>query len=190
MKFNRYSGFTLVEMMIAMVVLAILITVGAPAFTKMIKDNRILGDSYALRAALDGARSEAIAQRSSVTFCRSSNGSTCTGNWNQGYIAFQDRDGDGVRDDVNDPNELYFSKVIDSDAVDITYTNVNSFNRVTFDSQGYARRFQGTFAFCDDRGASDARGVIVTSGGLVRSAQDPNETGTVLDLGGTAVVCP
>lgn len=188
MKFNRYSGFTLVEMMIAMVVLAILITVGAPAFTKMIKDNRILGDSYALRAALDGARSEAIAQRSSVTFCRSSNGSTCTGNWNQGYIAFQDRDGNGVRDDVNDPNELYISKVIDTDTVTIAYSNAA--NRVNFDSQGYARGFQGTFTFCDDRGAPDARGVIVTSGGLVRSAQDPNDAGTVLDLGGVAVVCP
>ena len=63
MKFKRHSGFTLIEMMIAMVVLAVLITVGAPAFTKMIKDNRLLGEAYGLRAALDGARSEAIAQR-------------------------------------------------------------------------------------------------------------------------------
>ena len=62
----------------------------------------------------------------------------------------------GARDDVNDPNELYFSKVADVDTVTITYSNAA--NRVNFDSQGYARGFQGTFAFCDDRGAADARG--------------------------------
>ena len=167
----RAKGFSLVEMMIALVVLAVLIAITAPGFSDLIKNNRMLSQVYAMRAALNGARSEALAQRSFVTLCRSSDGASCSGEWNEGYIAFVDNDGDGVVDDPNDPggDQLIIAKVLDSDTLAITYSNAA--NRVRFDSQGYARGFDGSFTLCDDR--DGGREVVVSAAGVVR-APDPN----------------
>lgn len=169
---NRARGFSLVEMMIALVVLAVLIVITAPGFSDLIRRNRMLTDVYAMRAALNGARSEALAQRSFVTLCRSSDGTSCSGDWNQGYIAFVDNDGDGIVDDPNAPggDKLFFARVIDSDTLTITYNNAE--NRVRFDSQGYARGFEGRFKLCDDR--DGGREVIVSAAGVIR-APDPND---------------
>jgi type IV fimbrial biogenesis protein FimT len=179
MKITRESGFSLIEMMIALIVLAVLVAIAAPGLSDLIRNNRMLSQVYAMRAALNGARSEALAQRSFVTLCRSSDGASCIGEWNDGYIAFVDNNGDGIVDDPNSPagDQVFIAKVLDSDTLDIAYSNAA--NRVRFDSQGYARNFEGTFSFCDDRSDADARGVIVTPVGVVR-ALDPNDPITCL----------
>ena len=188
----RDRGFTLVEMMIALVVLAVLILVAAPAFTKLIKDNRMLSEVYGLRAALNNARSEALAQRTFVTLCRSDDGLTCSGaEWDAGFIAFTDQNGDGTVDDPNDPDgdDIFITKIIDSSGLE-KFTFSNGANRVRFDSRGFARGFEGTFTLCDDRNAPDARGVIVTAGGIVRAAvEDPNNPGVVIDHEGNDLDC-
>ena len=174
MTITRARGFSLVEMMIALVVLAVLIVITAPGFSDLIRNNRLLSQVYAMRAALNEARSEALAQRSFVTFCRSNDGATCSGNWNEGYIAFLDFDGDGAVDDPNAPDgdQVFFSKSLDSDELDIDYSNAQ--NRVRFDSQGYARTFDGVFTFCDDRQEMAARRMRVSPGGVLQ-ALDPND---------------
>ena len=52
-------GFTLVEMMIALLVVAVVLAIGAPSFYNFIKNNRMLSLVYELRAVLNNARSEA-----------------------------------------------------------------------------------------------------------------------------------
>ncbi len=175
MSTGRAGGFTLLEMMIALVVLAVLLAVVAPGFSNLIKNNRMLSELYALRAALNGARSEALAQRNFVTLCRSDDGADCGGDWNDGYIAFLDVNGDGAVDDPNSPDgdRIFISRVEDSSgASDLAFSNAA--NRVRFDSQGYARAFDGVFTFCDDRKEPDAKRMAVTAVGVVRSL-DPND---------------
>lgn len=188
---HKQRGFTLVEMMVTLLVLGVLLAIGAPGFSELIKNNRMLSETYGLRAALNTARSEALAQRTFVTLCRSDDGASCSGDWNDGYIAFRDVDGDGTIDDPNDPagDQIFLAKVLDLDSVEITYSN--GANRVRFDSQGYATNFNGTIELCDDRGADDARGVIVSPGGIVRAAvPDPNNPdGRVLDHLGAELDC-
>lgn len=178
MKINRVTGFTMIEMMMTLVILAVLIAVSAPGLSSYIKNNRMLSQVYSMRAVLNGARSEALAQRTAVTVCRSENGTSCSGDaWNKGYIAFIDADRDGKVDDLADPR-IFSATVIDAESLDISYSNGDptdaESNVVSFDSQGYARDFGGTFTLCDSRGETAARGVIVSPSGSVR-ALDPND---------------
>ena len=171
---GKAGGFTLVEMMVALLVLAVLIVISAPGFTNLIKNNRMLSHMYAMRAALNGARSEALAQRNFVTLCRSADGVTCSvGDWNTGFIAFLDDDRDRVVDDPND--QIFISKVLDADTLEVTKILTGQPDWVQFDSRGYAANSsQGTFRVCDNRGDDFMRGIRVTPGGMV-VALDPND---------------
>jgi type IV fimbrial biogenesis protein FimT len=202
MKNIQSRGFTLIEMLIALVVLAVLIVVSAPAFRELIQNNRMLSEVYGLRAALNSARSEALAQRAFVTFCRSSDGAACIGaDWKDGYIAFRDMNGNGAVDDPNNPDgdQIFIAKVIDSSSMDdIKYEDRdgNAVNMLQFNSRGYARgpggvSTSGTFTICDYREESDASGIVITAGGVVRAAvEDPNDPGVARDLRGAELDCP
>ncbi len=84
----RESGFTLIELMITMVILAILLSLGVPSFQSVIARNNVASAASVLSASLSLARSEAIKRGTTVTVCKSSDGSSCvtSGDWSQGWI--------------------------------------------------------------------------------------------------------
>ena len=185
----RASGFTLVEMMIVLLVLAVVLSLGAPGFSDLIKNNRMLTQVYEMRALLNNARSEALSQREFVVFCSSDDGESCGGSWQDGYIAFVDLDADGAVTDPEDPDGdiIIQSRVRETNWEKFAYSNAN--NRVRFDNQGYAIGFNGTFTICDDRGETEARGLIVTASGIVRSAEVRDDDDVLLDDQGDALDC-
>ncbi|TNF61933.1 MAG: prepilin-type N-terminal cleavage/methylation domain-containing protein, partial [Burkholderiales bacterium] len=73
------SGFTLIELMVTITVLAVLLGVGVPSFQATIQGNRITTAANDLVAALQYARSEAVRRGVNVTVCSSNDQSTCSG---------------------------------------------------------------------------------------------------------------
>lgn len=63
----RDQGFTLIEMLVVMTVLAIMLAVGVPSFRNFIAGQKVKTASYDLMAALVLARSEAIKRNTDVT---------------------------------------------------------------------------------------------------------------------------
>lgn len=79
-------GFTLVELLVTIAVAAILLTVAVPNFQMFVLNSRMASQANDLITAFNMARSEAVKRAASVTVCASSNGTTCTGTWAQGWI--------------------------------------------------------------------------------------------------------
>ena len=88
-------GFTLIEVMTALMVLGILFAVAIPNFREMTRSNRVAGAQNDLVTALAVARNEAIHQSTTVAVCASANGTTCSGltDWTSGWIVFTDSTG-------------------------------------------------------------------------------------------------
>lgn len=85
----RHSrGLTFIELMVAMVLLAILIATAIPNFNDAILGARLNAFAGSLLGSLQVARSEAIKRNANVTVCASANGTTCagSGSWEQGWI--------------------------------------------------------------------------------------------------------
>jgi type IV fimbrial biogenesis protein FimT len=93
---KKYSGFTLVELMITLAIVGILLMVGVPSLKTFMQGNQLIAASNELVSALHVARSEAIKLNSRISICDSSDGKTCglTGDWSNGWIVFVDANGD------------------------------------------------------------------------------------------------
>jgi len=84
-------GFTLIELMVTLAVLAILTMVAVPNFRDTIRRSRVSAASNALLADLHYARAEAINRGQLVSLCPSSNGSSCTAGgaaWEAGWLVY------------------------------------------------------------------------------------------------------
>ncbi|MCD9086513.1 GspH/FimT family pseudopilin [Stenotrophomonas sp. SY1] len=71
-------GFTLVELMVTIAVLAIIAAIAVPSMQGIIKSNRLSAASTELVAALQLARAEAVRRNARVTVCASDDGLACT----------------------------------------------------------------------------------------------------------------
>ena len=96
---HREPGFTLIEMMVTLTLLAILIALVTPSFRGLLADNRAAAQANALVGSLMLARSEAIKRNAPVVLCRSNSGTSCAGSeWEDGWILWADMDRDGTLD--------------------------------------------------------------------------------------------
>lgn len=94
----RNRGFTLIELMVTVAVLAILLTIALPSFKGVIQSNRVATSTNELIATLSLARSEAIRNSRGSGVCASSAGAACDGTWEQGLMVWGDTNGNGEFD--------------------------------------------------------------------------------------------
>ncbi|WP_242112392.1 GspH/FimT family pseudopilin [Luteimonas aquatica] len=92
-------GFTLVELMITVAVLAIVCAIAFPSFEGVMRSNRLATTTNEMIASLSLARSEAIRSAHPASICGSDDGSACSDDWEGGWLVWDDADGNGEIDD-------------------------------------------------------------------------------------------
>ncbi|PZO09697.1 MAG: pre-pilin like leader sequence [Lysobacteraceae bacterium] len=96
---RRLAGFTLIELMVALAVAAVLTAVALPSFNDLLRGNRVSSTSNNLLTAINLARSEAIKTNRGGGVCASTDGSTCSTvatAWTSGWIVWADLDNSGA----------------------------------------------------------------------------------------------
>lgn len=86
---QRNHGFSLVELMVVLIVLAIVVSIALPSFTDMIRRTHIDAAGDELVGALRLARSEALQRNLSVQLVPSTSG----GNYKDGWRVEENKDG-------------------------------------------------------------------------------------------------
>ena len=91
------SGFSLLELLVALVVAGLLLALAMPAYSDWLRAYHQLNQAQALARALDIARSEAIKRSGRINVCRTTDWHDCAprGGWESGWLMFADPDDDG-----------------------------------------------------------------------------------------------
>jgi len=94
------SGFTIVEAMVTIAILAIMTSIALPSFTALIDSHRLATSANEALASMMLARSEAFRSGRRVVVCKSSDSSSCStsASWSDGWIVFVDDNANGARD--------------------------------------------------------------------------------------------
>jgi type IV fimbrial biogenesis protein FimT len=101
---KHQEGFTLIELFVLMMVVALTLSLGIPAFNAMTATSRMSAAANDLVSSLHAARGEALTRSRSVTLCASSDWDTerpdCdpTASLLAGWVVFVDADTDGTID--------------------------------------------------------------------------------------------
>ncbi len=168
----RQKGYSLIELMTTIAVASILITVALPGMNSFRLNSNMTGHVNELISGMHLARNTAITTNSRVTVCASGNGDNCQPvAWEAGWIAFIDRDSD----QFVDADETVLR--VGSEVNGVTITSVQYPAFLMYRPNGRAMKNtvsenSGRFTFCDKRGASHAKAILVDLSGRPRVADN------------------
>lgn len=140
---DNQRGFTLIELIIAMAVLAVVVGVAFPSFQSLIAEQRVKAASEGLAMSILYARSEAIKRRAGIDV------SQLDSSWSNGWEVKQG------------------TNVLRKDSMSgVTITGVSS-SSLSLNRNG---RLSSTFSFaiCDSAGKATKRVLAVSIGGQTR----------------------
>ena len=168
---NKNSGFTLIELVTAMAVLSILVTLAVPSFRSLTLNGRRAAAVNELVVSLMHARSVAITQRRPVVVCRTANSgaetpecNTGTG-WESGWVSFVDADADNSYDSGEEILRRHEALPGGISA----HGNGDASTHISFNSTGIAGA-NSKISYCDSRGwGDDSRILSVSMGGRVQT---------------------
>lgn len=100
---RTHGGFTLVELLVTIAMLAIQLSLGVPAFAEMLASWQRDRATKAITAHLQLARTEAIKSTRRVVMCNSTDNINCAPKtnkeWKDGWLLFHDLNKNTIRDD-------------------------------------------------------------------------------------------
>jgi type IV fimbrial biogenesis protein FimT len=132
---KRDSGYTMMELVVTMSIVAILAFIAVPGFRYVTNSNRIATEVNGLLGDIQFARSQAVKEGLPVTICSSSNATGCTGTaWELGWIVFLDTN----NNKAVDPGEAIIRTQPGFGGTDTFIATPNNFNALTFNRMGYA----------------------------------------------------
>ncbi|MGB6977133.1 MAG: GspH/FimT family protein [Gammaproteobacteria bacterium] len=155
---NKSHAFSLLELLIALVVLVLLLLAGVPAIHHLVLQDRATQTANRIIAAIHYARSEAIQLHQTVTFCKSTDHKICGGEWRAGQIIITS-DGRILRvyEPLTTGDELVWK------------SNLALNNYLRFAPSGFTYGQQGSFFYCPaNKNPAYARVIVVQQSGRTR----------------------
>lgn len=158
---HEQNGLTLIELIVAIAVLAILMTWAIPSFQVMTARNEVAAEVMRLKTALALARNTAVTRRTTIAVCPlpAPDDTTCKfEDWNLPLVVV---DGQAPSGNLADVDQLRILEGSTGPSV--------SFNRsypIRYQATGWARGHNGTFEICGRHG--EGVKVIVSNMGRVR----------------------
>lgn len=159
----KQKGFTLIELMTALIIISILTFSGYSSYRFLITQAKASRDKARLLTMIQMTRQHSITFSSTTVLCPSDNKEDCTRDWSLPIMQFLDSNKNKKRD----PNEIIVGQFqpFNKESVTIKYPKT----QIRFDAQGKANFFNGTLSYCS---GESIEGIVISRIGRIRFAQD------------------
>ncbi len=159
MKFKTRFGFTLIECLIAVIVLGIVLTFSVSAYQHWRSFAESKKTLTELSSAISLTESYALTTRRSVTLCQSQSGQSCDGQWSEGFVVFFDENNRHQIEDLSERIKIFTA--IGSSGT-LSFYGFPSSNYWHYQAKIGQNQQNGSFVYCD-QGAEGQDWVLVLS---------------------------
>lgn len=161
-------GFTLLEMLVAIAVAAILLAIAVPAWSAARAKVHSTKVRAAITVTLNDSMRHATVTGAEVVVCPTAGTASCVKgtDWSRGWIAFADLDGDRGR---SDRETLLHRESKLKGGVKLRSTPGRT--RLVFQPGGSNAGSNVTFTLCDERGPDHAITLILANSGRLRTGK-------------------
>jgi type IV fimbrial biogenesis protein FimT len=173
----RTAGLTLIELLVTLTIVVIIATVGVPTLRTLILSQRMTAQINYFVHGIFLAKHSAHTRQTETVICKSPTGRRCEpeAEWSDGWLIFVNLDRDRPASVDADEPVLATSNAFDHGSIRA--------NRREFVFRAFEiRSTNGTLVFCDARGASFARALVISYTGRPRIA--------TTHPGGAPLQCP
>ncbi|EED31041.1 Prokaryotic N-terminal methylation motif domain protein [gamma proteobacterium NOR5-3] len=182
------TGFTIAELLVALAVLSILISMGTPALSELrqkAESTRVVQHTLTL---LNYARSEAVMSGLDVTLCGTDETGRCQRDWRQ--AASVDIFIDANRNKRHDhPETILRTSTLPTELGVMKWRASLARSYITFDASGFTWQ-NGTLTFCPKNGnPRDAYAVVISQTGRSYLTGDRDNDGIREDRSGKPLNC-
>ena len=133
------QGFTLIELMVTLALVAILMAVAVPSFTTFQRNAELTSFSNSLWSGINAARGEAMKRGRNAMVIPTN------GNWNNGWTVFVDVNRNGAYDEATDITVLKREAAPSYLTVTNTAASAADSLYIMYDASGYSRLAGGGF---------------------------------------------
>lgn len=167
---NKSNGQTIFELVTVLCIIAVLCAIAATSFAAILKKEKARVAINRMATATMEARRYALAHRTVVTLCPSTDGRACSGEWQGRLISFV-----GSSNSDNFATISSFPPLPDGR---IEWRAFRQSNFLQMQEQGMTLAQNGSFIYCpDDNDARFAHALIINKSGRARTAEDYNGDG-------------
>ena len=184
---KRLVGFTIIELMITIALVAVIATIGVPAFQGFVERNQLTSNINSFITSLALARSEAVKRKQRVVVCGSNDGATCSNNNNgyeSGWIVYVESV-DPADNRANNEELLWVQEPLSANTT--LRATIPFVNRIQFLSSGRPNGIgNGSFYLCKGSSINKARLITIRNSGRVHLAKN-NAYGVPLTSSGDPI---
>ncbi len=167
---KKNSGFTLLELIMVLALVAIVMTFAIPAMQTFTQNDRLTTNINTLISHLAYARSVAVTRSAQVSICASGDQVTCgAGAWRDGWLIYVDANQNNALDGDEEVIKAHGAL----DPTQVTGTGGGLGLTITYDNRGFATNGStGAIGLCDGRTGPYGKTITITNTGRVRLEVD------------------
>lgn len=164
MKTNHEAGYTLLELLIALMILSALLAIATPAVSVWREGQQLRTLSNGMFHMTSKARYLAMTSQNRVTLCSLSQQGLCQQSWAGSVSSFVDSNGNRRLDQ----EEATLSVLYLPSGFSLHWRGMLPNNSIHFSRQGTTFVSNGTMSFCPARTDAPARAMVINRQGRVR----------------------
>jgi len=168
------NGFTFIELMIVMTMVAVMAAIALPNIGQFIANNRLKSQMYSMLESINIARSEAVKRKVKTVMCRTTNFTACGGTantWTTGWIVYAKGD---TADAYNSATDTIIGIGNAADSTVTVMSNGSGDAYLVYKPDGTLdETSQIIYAICDVRGESYGKQISIKLVGRAALTSNP-----------------